>query len=224
MVSPQISDSEIGDTSQFNVNIQPRGLDRKRTKRRRSLQEITTERINDRVIIITIIYEQPILHFTSLASNERNPLQMRVWCDFGRFSAHFFFFFDFGTAWSPIRIKIGYLGGPQENPDKTSPKAPKNRPDKNSGFGPLQDQGVQGIIGGPVGPFVAWWTHWFCGSNWCPRLRWYHARGTLRGFCKQIISVSFFSLLPVFPWCEYLLMINTKNDQRPRISQLFDMD
>ena len=41
-------------------------------------------------------------------------------------------------------------GGPQENPDKTSPKAPKNRPDKNSGFGPLQDQGVQGIIGGPT--------------------------------------------------------------------------
>ena len=61
-----------------------------------------------------------------------------------------FFFFDFGTAWSLIRIKIGYLGGPQENPDKTSPKAPKNRPDKNSGFGPLQDQGVQGIIGGPA--------------------------------------------------------------------------
>ena len=91
-----------------------------------------------------------MLHFTSLARNERNPLQMRVWCDFGRFSAHFFFFFDFGTAWSPIRIKIGYLGGPQENPDKTSPKAPKNRPDKNSGFGPLQDQGVQGIIGGPT--------------------------------------------------------------------------
>ena len=28
----------------------------------------------------------------------------------------------FRTAWSRIWIKIGYLGGPQENPDKTPPK------------------------------------------------------------------------------------------------------
>ena len=42
--------------------------------------------------------------------------------------------------------------GPEENPDKTPKKlkTPKTRPDKNSRLGPLQDQGSQGIIGGPV--------------------------------------------------------------------------
>ena len=53
-------------------------------------------------------------------------------------------------AWSRIRIKIAYLGGPQENLDKTPPKATKNRPDKYSGFGRFQDQALQGIIGGSL--------------------------------------------------------------------------